>query len=51
MEKYFDSALLIAAIGLLIHLDRCIGKLRADFREHIDGHFHEIEQEGSNRAD
>jgi len=45
VEKYFDSALLIGAIGLLIHLDRCIGKLRTEFREHIHGHFHEIKQE------
>jgi len=46
MEKYFDSALLIAALGMLLHLDRCIGKLRVEFREHTRGHFHEIKEEG-----
>jgi hypothetical protein len=50
MEKYFDSALLIAAVGLLLHLDRCVGKLRQRFEQHIRGHFHEIKKEGLNRA-
>ena len=45
MEKYLDSALLIAAIGLLLHLDRCLHRLRDKFDEHIQGHFHEITKE------
>lgn len=46
MEKYLDSALLIAAISVLLHLDRQLACVRRQIQEHIAGHFHEIKKEG-----
>ena len=40
MEKYFDSALLIGAIGMLIHINRCIHDLKRKIDYHVTGHFH-----------
>jgi hypothetical protein len=38
MEKYFDSALLIATVGLLIHLHVCVHDLKKRLKFHIDKH-------------
>lgn len=48
MEKYFDSALLIAAIGLLLHIHRAIDRLERKLCEHIDGHRHIAELKEKN---